>query len=136
MAGRARQEPAAPDARMGAHGHGKRVGHVAPLAVLVFEQLAEGGQQLVRHLAEWGQPARETALVQGPRAPGARPIAPGGGQIAAQEAGPCQGRGQPLGSGEGLAGGRRRRPAGRMAGSNSSLKQYLATVCSVLLKQE
>lgn len=47
-----------------AHRYGKRIEHVAGRGVLVLEPLAEGGKQLVEHVLEPMQLAREAALVQ------------------------------------------------------------------------
>jgi hypothetical protein len=91
------------DARVVTRGHGKRVEPITPVRVLVFEQLAEGGEEFIEHVAALVQLARETAFVPRPLPPVALPVALGRRQIAAKEAGRDQGRGEHLRIGEVLA---------------------------------
>lgn len=115
----AREQLIATNARVVAHGYRKVIEHEASLGILVFDQLAESGKQLVEYLFKLVQLARKATLVQRALAPVLLHVAPGLGQVSAKVACRHQDGGQHLSVAPALARIRCRRP-GR-AGSSQQL---------------
>ena len=124
------------DAHVVANGDGERVDDVAGGGVQVLERFAQGVEHGPEHVGKPVQMATEPALIQGFHAVVLAHIGGGRAPVAAEVAGGQQGRGQDFGVADlaslvGRSAGR-----GRAMRRKSSRKQYMATVCSVMVAGE